>query len=80
MSSMFDRSLLDYLSASSVAAVTGTLGLLLTAVALVLLGERELLGPSPTRRHRLLVLDAVVAPLLVAFVAVVVVRFNRMSF
>lgn len=85
MSSIFDRSLLDYLSGSSVAAITGTLGILLTVLALTLLAERELLGATTdqnrtSRRRRLLLLDAVVAPLLIAFVAVVVIRFNEMHY
>ena len=84
MSSIFDRSVLDYLSTSTVAAVTGTLGVVLTVLALTLLAEREALGAGEaatrSRRRRLLVIDAVLAPLLIAFVAIVIVRFQRMAF
>ena len=80
MSSLFDRSLLDYLSTSTVAVVTGSVGILVTVLAVVLLAERELVGASPSRRRRLIALDAVLVPLLVAFVAVVVTRFHGMSY
>ena len=84
MSSIFDRTLLDYLTSTSVAAVTGAAGLMVTALAILLLAEREVLGAGPgadcARRRRVLVIDAVVAPLLVAFVAVVIVRFHGMAY
>ncbi|MGH9276917.1 MAG: hypothetical protein ACRD12_02240 [Acidimicrobiales bacterium] len=81
MSSTFDRSLLDYVTGSSVAAVTGTVGLLATALVILLLAERQLLGAAATgaMRRRVRAIEAVVAPLLVLFVAVVVVRFDGLS-
>jgi len=64
--------------------MTGGIGLLITIAAVALLALRVALGAAwldrgGAARARLLAFDVVVAAVVVAFVAVVVVRFDRMS-
>ncbi|MGH9223131.1 MAG: hypothetical protein ACRD2W_04965 [Acidimicrobiales bacterium] len=63
--------------------MTGTLGLLVTGSALTLLVVRQVLGAAWVGRDdvrgRLRAFDLVLILLLVAFAAVVVVRFDRLS-
>ena len=61
----------------------GTGGLLITAGLLALLVLRVALAAAwvgqPRARWRLRLLDAALVPLLVAFAAVIVLRFDRLS-
>lgn len=73
--------LLAGLTPTSVRSVTGSLGLLVTAVLIGLLVEHEVVSAvAPGRRpgHRRAVEVAIVA-LLIAFAAVVIVRFKWLS-
>jgi hypothetical protein len=66
--------------AASVRSVTGSLGLLATAVLLGLLLEHEIVSAVAPRwrRHRRIV-ELLVVPLLVVFAAVVVARFTWLT-
>lgn len=74
-------SVLARIDAASVRSFTGTVGLLATIVLVGLLVEHEVASAmAPARRsgHRRAV-ELLIVPLLVAFVAVVVVRFKWLS-
>ncbi|MEW6155429.1 MAG: hypothetical protein AB1673_15810 [Actinomycetota bacterium] len=81
MSSLLDSSAIEYFAASPVRTVSVTAGLLIGTVLLVLLAQREVLGAARGEHGpgRLRAADAVSLPLFVAFVAVVVVRFDQLS-
>jgi hypothetical protein len=69
------------INTASVRSVTGTVGLLATVALLGLLVEHEIvtaMAPERRRGHRRVV-ELLIVPLLVAFVAVVVVRFKWLS-
>ena len=73
--------LLARLTQTSVRSVTGTLGLLATAVLIGLLVEHEMVSAvAPGRRswHRRVV-ELAIVPLLAVFAAVVIVRFKWLS-
>ena len=63
--------------------MTGTFGMLITAAAIALLVAREVLSAAwlgrDSTRLRIRSIDLVLIPLLIAFAAVVVIRFDRLS-
>jgi hypothetical protein len=81
MTSIIDRSLRSYFHGTSIRTITGTLGLVVTVVLIALLCEREVLSMAfaGRRRQRLAAVEAILLPLVVAFVVIVVIRFRRLS-
>ena len=80
MTSILDNSVRSYFDATSIRTITGTLGLLVAAILIALLCEREVLSVvRAKRRSRLIAVEAVLIPLAAAFLIVVVLRFDRLS-
>ena len=60
--------------------MTGWFGLVVTAVTLALLAGRQLAAATGADRRWLRLVDVALVPLLIAFAAVMVIRFDQMSY
>jgi cytochrome c oxidase subunit IV len=78
MTPLLDRTVQRYLDTASIRDVTASIGILVTALLIAILCEREVVSAALAhwRRARLAAVDAVVVPLVVTFVVIVVARFQ----